>query len=194
MYAVKKGIKPGIYTTWNDAKLQVNGFKGAEYKKFNTKLEAENYIAGIKPGIPPGVVYTDGSCKDNQGGYSFVSATMEQYGPIPNTTNQYAELYAVYQALLHHDDIVIRTDSQYTINCLTTWLPIWKKNGFVTSDGQPVKHQELILKIDHLNKNVKYEHVYSHNNDEWNEYADRLANLGRINDSVVNLIYKASQI
>lgn len=43
-YAVKKGRKTGIYTTWDDCRAQVEGYYGAVYKKFNTEKEAENYL------------------------------------------------------------------------------------------------------------------------------------------------------
>ncbi len=43
-YAVKKGIAPGIYETWDDCKKMVDGFPGAEYKSFRTKPEAETYL------------------------------------------------------------------------------------------------------------------------------------------------------
>lgn len=43
-YAVKKGKKPGIYLTWDEAKTQVNGFSGAQYKSFKTKSEAEEFM------------------------------------------------------------------------------------------------------------------------------------------------------
>ena len=41
-YAVKIGRKPGIYLTWDECKQQVDKFKGAVYKSFNSKDEA-NY-------------------------------------------------------------------------------------------------------------------------------------------------------
>ena len=40
-YVVWKGKEPGIYTSWNDCKLQVEGFTGAAYKSFPTMMEAE---------------------------------------------------------------------------------------------------------------------------------------------------------
>ena len=43
-YAVRNGVSPGIYFTWEDCKKQVDGFKGAEYKKFSTLEEANNFI------------------------------------------------------------------------------------------------------------------------------------------------------
>jgi ribonuclease HI len=43
-YAVRKGINPGIYNTWDECQIQVKGFKGAEFKKFNTEQEAIDFI------------------------------------------------------------------------------------------------------------------------------------------------------
>ena len=40
-YAVARGKKVGIYTNWNACKIQVDGFKGAKYKGFNSKEDAE---------------------------------------------------------------------------------------------------------------------------------------------------------
>lgn len=46
-YAVKIGKKPGVYTTWDECKEQVNKFSGSIYKSFKTLEEAEKF-AGIK--------------------------------------------------------------------------------------------------------------------------------------------------
>ena len=43
-YAVARGRKPGIYTDWSDCFSQVNGFKGNDYKGFDTRAEAEAFI------------------------------------------------------------------------------------------------------------------------------------------------------
>lgn len=45
-YGVRSGRKPGVYPTWDACKQQVDGFKGAEYKSFKSKREAEAYIGG----------------------------------------------------------------------------------------------------------------------------------------------------
>lgn len=45
-YAVKEGKAPGIYETWADCKAQVHGYKGALYKSFATREEAEAYMGG----------------------------------------------------------------------------------------------------------------------------------------------------
>lgn len=39
-YVVWKGKKPGIYSSWNEAQKQVQGFPDAQYKKFSSRQEA----------------------------------------------------------------------------------------------------------------------------------------------------------
>ena len=43
-YAVARGKKPGVYTDWNTCKIQVNGYRNARYKKFDTKEAAEHFV------------------------------------------------------------------------------------------------------------------------------------------------------
>ena len=45
-YVVWKGRTPGIFTTWNECKTQVDGFAGARYKSFPTLGEAESALGG----------------------------------------------------------------------------------------------------------------------------------------------------
>lgn len=46
IYAVKKGLVPGLYSSWDECKLQVDGYSGAEYKSFKSSQleEAIDYI------------------------------------------------------------------------------------------------------------------------------------------------------
>ncbi len=44
LYAVHKGRKPGIYTTWEECKKQVDGFNGPIYKKFDNRTGAELFL------------------------------------------------------------------------------------------------------------------------------------------------------
>ena len=81
-YAVKKGIKPGIYETWDECKSQINGFKGAEYKSFPSLTEARCYMGDETEQISEfpdmmgydAIAYTDGSynLKTGISGYGFV--------------------------------------------------------------------------------------------------------------------------
>lgn len=46
-YAVKVGLTPGVYLTWDECKAQVDGFPGAVHKSFPTMEEAAAY-AGVE--------------------------------------------------------------------------------------------------------------------------------------------------
>ena len=46
-YAVRKGLVPGIYNSWEECKHNVHGFPGAEYKSFKTLEEAREYMGDI---------------------------------------------------------------------------------------------------------------------------------------------------
>lgn len=43
-YAVQKGKKPGIYTSWPECQAQTNGFSGAVYKSFSSEAEAKAFL------------------------------------------------------------------------------------------------------------------------------------------------------
>lgn len=229
-YAVKNGHEVGIFSTWPECQKQVNGFKGAKYKSFKTRKEAEQYLKTsdlqnqsnhqilniniteqldekskkqfgkvddaflIDQNIDV-LIYTDGSSKDKKGGYGIVTLQLNNkykeycgYVPMSECTNQIAELYAIYYSLLLltqqdiNKNILIRSDSLYSIKCLTEYIYIWEKNGYKTSKGGPVQNLDLILKciqILKIFKNVQFEHVYSHEGEYYNEIVDKLANQGR---------------
>ena len=45
-YAVKKGKTPGVYYSWEECKVQVDGFSGAIYKSFPSLEEAKAFVGG----------------------------------------------------------------------------------------------------------------------------------------------------
>lgn len=45
-YAVRAGKTPGVYMTWKDCQEQTTGFKGASYKSFTSRKDAEDFAAG----------------------------------------------------------------------------------------------------------------------------------------------------
>ena len=51
-YAVRKGRKPGIYSTWSECEAQVKGFPQAEYKSFRQRADAESYLQGNEVSNP----------------------------------------------------------------------------------------------------------------------------------------------
>lgn len=82
-YAVKKGKTPGIYTSWDECKAQVDGFSGAVYKSFKTMNEAEDFIGaqldssklkdvtGPDDDLPEMYAFVDGSYNIATGVYGY---------------------------------------------------------------------------------------------------------------------------
>lgn len=144
------------------------------------------------------VVSTDGSALGNPNGsmgwawadHSDEIGTAHEHnhtgnadaGGASNGTNQIGELCAVLEALRAHpgsEDLTIETDSQYAINCSTTWIHGWKKNGWKNSKNEPVKNSDLIRAIDaEISKrkgSVKFVWVKGHAGNAGNEKVDTLA-------------------
>jgi len=144
------------------------------------------------------IVYTDGACSMN-GTPNAVSGIGIHFNKnnslkiqdvskklnIEKPTNNKAELYAIKEAIdickINNikDKIIIITDSDYSIKCITVWYPIWKKN----KDSNK-KNIEIISEIVESIKglNVEFQHIYSHTNLKdvhslGNQSADSLARI-----------------
>jgi ribonuclease HI len=138
-------------------------------------------------------MYTDGSSKGGDGGYGLkiiypTAEIVEDYGKVPigpngeEPTNQRAELYAIMHGLeITEGDLVIYSDSMYSIKCMTEWIDSWEKNGWRNAKGNKVANQDLIKNIYQLmqNRNISYVHVPAHVGIAHNERVDRLAKIGR---------------
>ena len=134
-------------------------------------------------------IYTDGACKGNPGvggwGALLVHGGHEKelYGGEPATTNNRMELTAVIRALeavTRPLPLVVHTDSQYVQKGITEWLPGWKRKGWKTADGKPVKNLDLWQRLDQLSARhrIDWRWVRGHSGHAGNERADRLANRG----------------
>lgn len=115
-YAVRKGIIPGIYATWDECQKQTLGFKGAEYKKFANKEDAEAFMGGtnfpsknsnkpektafyaVKVGKTPGIYFTWSECQSQIEGVSGSKykkfTTMEDAQDFMNGIDQNEKLMA----------------------------------------------------------------------------------------------------
>jgi len=90
------------------------------------------------------------------------------------------ELRAIYEALRHYppeQPLLIQADSQYSINACTKWIHGWRRRGWRTADGKPVKNQQAIRQIDELlaHRDVTWEYVRGHAGHPLNELVDRKA-------------------
>ncbi|CAG0919550.1 unnamed protein product [Notodromas monacha] len=94
-----------------------------------------------------------------------------------------AVLYAIHVAREAGLDMLeVRTDSRYAVNCLTQWLPTWKRNNWRTAAGTPVENKKEIRAIDEVrdHMDVRFEWTPGHSGDSGNSAADSLAKRGAI--------------
>jgi ribonuclease HI len=136
-------------------------------------------------------IYTDGACRGNPGpggwGVLLKSGGQEKelFGGDAATTNNRMELMAVIQALQalkRPCEVTLHVDSQYVLKGITEWLPGWKRKGWRTAAGQPVKNVDLWQQLEKLVEEgghaLDWRWVRGHNGDPGNERADQLANKG----------------
>ncbi len=142
-------------------------------------------------------IWADGACwQETGGGVGGWGALIREagveppikefqiYGGVSMTTNNKMEMTACIKALeaLSERSIVnLYTDSKYLINGITMWIRGWKKNGWITKDGELVKNRELWQELDHLCNlhQVSWQWVRGHSGNHGNEIADALAVRGK---------------
>jgi ribonuclease HI len=146
-------------------------------------------------------VFTDGACSCNgrpgaKAGYAVwfpEHPSMSCSQTVPNDqpqTNQRAEMAAIHHATmvleengLYDENIVVYTDSDYSINCLTKWITGWVSRGWKTAAGSDVLHRDLIEDTSKRLakfKSYRFVHVRSHTGGEDdlsrnNDIVDRMA-------------------
>jgi len=76
--------------------------------------------------------------------------------------------------------VQVHTDSQYVQKGISEWMSGWKKRGWRTADGKPVKNQDLWQELDALSRKhrIEWNWVRGHAGHPENERADALANQG----------------
>ena len=131
------------------------------------------------------IAAADGSALGNPGpaGWAwYVDDTCWASGSWPHGTNNMGELMAVLDLLqqtAHLDEeLHVFCDSTYVINAITKWMAGWKRKGWKTGGGTPVKNVELMKALDAAmqGRRVKFEWVKGHAGHALNEAADVRAN------------------
>lgn len=202
-YAVRKGIIPGIYSSWELCKSMVSGFPGAEYKKFDNIDKAEKFMMDcahenpkiekeepevVIPESENGVsIYVDGSYRDGIYSYGYVildhnkNILAQRYGkgndPVAATMNNVAgELSAVMRACLEAKNLgykEIIIVHDYT--GIREWpLGKWKAKNCCVQQYVEFMHT---LAQKH-NIKVYFKKVKGHNCNKYNDLADALAKRG----------------
>ena len=139
------------------------------------------------------LVWTDGACRGNPGpgGWAAIvvwpdGATEELSGGAPATTNNRMEYAAALEGLRSLPDgsrVCIVTDSRLMLDSMTKWIAGWKRKGWKTAAGDPVKNQDLVRALDAelARHDVRWHWVKGHEtgaqhaHKALNDRADRLA-------------------
>lgn len=214
----KKNFNITRYFSSNDSvepiKKCVNNKKISIKKCNDTKTIVNNCDLFYKNDIQIFEIFTDGSTinngkKNSSGGigvFSYDDDTLnlsEKY-KHDNATNQKCEILAIFRGLqvlktkfgrhINKMNVVIHTDSDYCIKCMTKYIKSWIKNNWKLRDGGNVKNRnllELLFNLSNEFNNIRYNHIRSHqiepSNKQSVEYklwygnmmADKLASDGR---------------
>jgi len=137
--------------------------------------------------MPEVEIFTDGACRGNPGPGGWAALLRSQgvekmfSGAEQETTNNQMELMAAIQgleALKRASSVVLTTDSQYVRQGITQWIHGWKRNGWKTSQKQPVKNKTLWQRLDTAvsKHQVEWHWVKGHSGHEENERVDMAAN------------------
>lgn len=187
-YAVRKGLIPGVYDTWDECKSQVDGFSGAEYKSFGTFEEAEAYIkkesnCELNLANKDLIAYVDGSYNNKTKEYSFgvvlicdntVVETISRKGTSEDAAtmrNVAGEIGGACAAIKFAAEKRAKTlVIYYDYEGIGKWADRkWKTNNKYTK-----AYADIVAKARKCFK-IKFIKVKSHSGDKYNDYADKLA-------------------
>jgi ribonuclease HI len=140
------------------------------------------------------LVWTDGACSGNPGPGGWAAIVVPPNGGEPvelsggeaHTTNNRMEYTAALEglrALPEGSHACIVTDSRLMLDSMTKWIAGWKRKGWKTAGGDPVKNQDLVraLEGELARHDVRWHWVRGHEtgaahaHKALNDRADRLA-------------------
>ncbi len=191
IYAVKVGLNPGIYETWEECKKQVDGFSGAAYKSFKTLQDAQNYLRGIvdnpictvSVNTPSeAVAYVDGSYDNTKKIFSyglviFINGNEYKFCDkfddvnLVSMRNVAGEITGARKAMEYCVENGIKSlDLYYDYEGIEKWCTgDWKTNKEGTKDYK--KYYDSIKTA----IKVTFYKVTAHSGDKYNDMADELA-------------------
>ncbi|WP_300627248.1 ribonuclease H family protein [uncultured Thomasclavelia sp.] len=184
-YAVKKGHKRGIYTSWDECKKQVEKFSGAIYKSFTSLEDAKNFIKLEEEKIVDYglIAYVDGSynIKTKEYGYGCIliegqkvikelsgKGDKEALVSMRNVAGEILGSLAAMKFALEngYPGVCI----YYDYEGIEKWANgLWRANKIGTQNYQKLVN-EYRKKI-----NISFIKVLAHSGDFFNERADKLA-------------------
>lgn len=126
--------------------------------------------------------YTDGGCEPNPGNGTWAFVCCEplfhKVGAQAETTNNRMEIIAVLEAIKFAieksaQEIVIHSDSEYTVNAFNSWMHKWAKKGWKGKKNVDL-FQELLRLKHRPGIKISLIWVRGHDGNKFNEIADEL--------------------
>ena len=187
-YAVKKGLKTGIFRTWDECKASVSGYSGAVYKSFQSEEEARSFL-GLNGQKEEGVqnpccveIYVDGSYNSATGEFSYGMVVLlggqeetysqsfqdEELATMRNVAGEIKGAEAAMQYALDHGirEIAIYHDYEG----IAKWcLGEWKTNK------EGTKAYKAFYDKAKSRVKIRFVKVAGHSGNKYNDMADKLA-------------------
>jgi ribonuclease HI len=147
-------------------------------------------LPGVLPEAGAGevLVWTDGACQRNPGPGGWAALVCwedgvveERSGGLAHTTNNVMEMTAALEGLRavpSGSRVCVVTDSRYLHDGMTSWMAGWKRKGWKTAAGDPVKNQEIWVQLEDAasaHDQVRWHWIKGHVGHAHNERADVLA-------------------
>lgn len=190
-YSVRSGRIPGIYNTWEKCKEQVIGFPGAEYKKFSSHEEAEQFLGSesVKMDMETerlregeASVYVDGSFDLETMSYSYGVVILtgkeihrmsgrEEDPEMALMRNVSGELKGAMKAM--EWAIENKVETLY-LHYDYTGIERWAKGDWKTNKDGTKAYKSYFDSIKDKIK-VEFIKVKAHSGNKYNEEADKLA-------------------
>ena len=169
-YVVWEGYEPGIYSSWNECKLNIQNYPNAKYKSFSNLEEAKDaYAMGFygyqkqkkhisksfsTEGIEWNSIAVDAASSGNPGKMEYrgvVTKTKQvlfHMGPFPNGTNNIGEFLALVHGLAFlkdkKSDLPVYTDSKIAMS----WIRQKKCKTKLNKNSKNEKLFELIKRAE----------------------------------------------
>lgn len=190
-YAVKKGRKEGIFTTWDECKEQIYKYPNAVYKSFLNLKDAENYLYdnvidnnsdNLIDDIDAMTAYVDGSFNVKTSIYGYGAVIIYNGDKISLSKSYDNAIYAnarnvageVFGAMAAVNVALEKKCKNLNIYYDYAGIENWALGAWNANQELSKKYAEF-MKISMKQINIKFIKVKAHSGNTLNDEADKLA-------------------